>query len=41
MIFGKDLVFGGKVYFDGKDIIGMFIVKVIENGINYVFEDRW
>lgn len=39
-IFGKDSVLGGKAYLDGKDITGMPTAKVIENGINYVPEDR-
>lgn len=39
-IFGKDSVLGGKVYLEGKDITGMSTAKVIENGINYIPEDR-
>lgn len=39
-IFGKDSVLEGKVYLEGKDITGMSTAKVIENGINYVPEDR-
>ncbi|MCI1645654.1 MAG: sugar ABC transporter ATP-binding protein [Olsenella sp.] len=40
-IFGRDKVLGGKVLLDGKDITGESTKQVIEEGINYVSEDRF
>ena len=40
-IFGRDKVLGGKVLLDGKDITGESTRQVIEEGINYVSEDRF
>lgn len=39
-IFGRDKVLGGKVILNGKDITGLPTAKVLEQGINYVPEDR-
>ena len=40
-IFGRDKVKGGKVYLDGKDITGMSTRQVLDEGLNYVAEDRF
>ncbi|MCI6607724.1 MAG: ATP-binding cassette domain-containing protein, partial [Mitsuokella jalaludinii] len=40
-IFGRDKVLGGKVLLDGRDITGESTRRVIEEGINYVSEDRF
>ncbi len=40
-IFGRDKVKSGKVFLDGKDITGLSTRKVLDEGINYVAEDRF
>lgn len=39
-IFGRDVVLGGKVIMENRDITGLSTPKVIDAGINYVPEDR-
>lgn len=39
-IFGRDKVLSGEVWLDGKNITGMPTAKVLEEGIDYVPEDR-
>lgn len=40
-IFGRDVIKGGKVYLAGKDITGMNTRQVLDEGLNYVAEDRF
>ena len=39
-IFGRDKTLGGKVILDGKDITGLPTNKILQEGINFVPEDR-
>ena len=39
-IFGRDKTLGGKVILDGKDITGLSTKRVLQEGINFVPEDR-
>ena len=39
-IFGRDKTLGGSVILDGKDITGLPTNKVLQEGINFVPEDR-
>ena len=39
-IFGRDKTLGGKVLLDGKDITGFSTERVLQEGINFVPEDR-
>lgn len=39
-IFGREKVLSGKAFLDGKDITGYSTKQVLEEGINYVPEDR-
>lgn len=40
-IFGRDKVKSGKVFVSGKEITGLSTGEVIQNGLNYVPEDRF
>ncbi len=40
-IFGRDTVKSGRVLLNGKDITGMSTRKVLDEGLNYVAEDRF
>ena len=40
-IFGRDVVKGGRVLLNGKDITGQSTRKVLDAGVNYVAEDRF
>ncbi len=40
-IFGRDIVLGGKVILDGKDVTGLTTRKMLAAGVNYVPEDRY
>lgn len=40
-IFGRDAVKSGKVYLEGKDITGHSTRRVLDEGLNYVAEDRF
>ena len=39
-IFGRDKTLGGKVLLDGKDITGLPTKQILQEGINFVPEDR-
>ena len=39
-IFGRDRALGGKVLLDGKDITGLPTKQILQEGINFVPEDR-
>lgn len=40
-VFGRDVVKGGKVYVDGKDVTGFSTREMLDSGLNYVTEDRF
>lgn len=40
-IFGRDVVKSGKVLLGGKDITGLSTRRVLDEGLNYVAEDRF
>lgn len=40
-IFGRDAVKSGKVYLNDRDITGMKTRRVLDEGLNYVAEDRF
>lgn len=40
-IYGRDAVKSGKVYLNGKDITGHNTRRVLDEGLNYVAEDRF
>ena len=40
-IFGRDVVKGGKVTLEGKDVTGLSTRQMLDAGLNYVAEDRF
>ena len=40
-VFGRDVIKGGKVYLDGRDVTGFSTRQMLNAGLNYVAEDRF